>query len=256
MYPIDYCVIILKDIRPFVELHFRSFRTKKGFDSFSSFHIVNKDTKDGAVEFCKGFIPSVHIHNLDFYHPENRLGNVVNSDWQWDLAYSYNYAIENCGNSEWILIIHPDTLFHDSNAFFEGLWNMITPSVGAIWDGGTVLLRRKAYEQCHFGLWPLFGVVFAKYKGNDNGLIMSMKDSRAKNGQFEKFHPIEGIEAWEICAMELQLLEWDVITIPYEIASYKEHTAHCTGHDIEDLSKSKVYQDKMKLVHSRLKGYN
>lgn len=252
---IDYCVIVFGDIKPFVELHFRSFIKEGGsFGQFSSFHVVDKETKDGTMDFCKKFIPSVNIHPLGFYYPKNRTGQAVSSSWQWDLAFSYDYAISNCGTSEWIYIVHPDTVYFNTGAFFEGIIKMVTPEVGAIYDGGTLLLRKYVYKQLHLGLWPLFGVVFyEKPEQPEYGYLRGYLDKTIPKDA--KVWNIQGLEAWELCWIELQLLGWSTLVIPYEISQHKEHTGHCTGHDIDDLTQSKIYQDKWKLVNNRLKGY-
>jgi hypothetical protein len=257
MYPADYCVIVINEVKPFVQLQFESLikGMPEVFTSFKSFHIVDKDTKDGVIDYCKNRIPSVNIHKLDYYTPQNRTGKAIGSDWQWDFAYSYQYAVEHCGASEWILICHPDIMYTNPKAFFEGLFGLISPDVGALWNVGFLLIRRKAYDQCHIGLWPLFGLVCSFNNGDrNNGQLLHVYDERKK--LYSDKVNIVGLEANDLFFIELQSLNWRSVLIPHRLRDYFDHFSGSTEHDRDHSSMdNKMWVEKMALIKSYLTRY-
>ncbi len=258
MYPIDYCVIVINEVKPFVQLQFESLIKyipgNKPFDLFKSFHIIDKETKDGVIDYCRKRIPFVNIHPLDHYIPETRkidLGSV----WQWDFAYSYQYAVENCGDSDWILICHPDIWYLNPKAFFEELYGLITFDVGVLWNVGFFLVRREAYYQSHLGFWPLFGAV-CNFNDSDrnNGLLTYIYDERRKI--YKNTVNIMGLEALDLFFIEMQTLGWKSVLLPYKLRDYFDHASGSTRHDRDDsLEGQKLWDEKLKLVRSHLTQY-
>ena len=260
-YPVDYCVIALNEIKPFIKLQFETLTKpnpsinalgNEEFGSFASFHIVDKETNDGTIEYCRNAIPDIQIHSLDYYHVQNRTNIQQPSFWQWDMAYSMHYAIENCGDSEWTFLTHPDIVYWNPKQFFEGLWKLATDDVGVIWDGGSALIRRKAFFQSHMGFWPLLNTQ-CRVAPNGFGYLVNDRDVRFLGTPII----IMGIEAGELFRMEMSLLGWSVLFMPYSISKLKEHTGGSTMHDInmDNPNDRNLWNSKMALVHSRLEGY-
>jgi len=258
-YPFDYCIIAINEVKPFVKLQLESlvkpnprFNIAGGcsYKDFASFHIVDKGTKDGVVDYCKKTIPSIVIHELDYYSPQNKNCSVRDSFWQWDLAYSIQHAIENCGTSDWILIMHPDIVYWDSKKYFDGLWGMTGNDVGQVWEGGVILTNREAYYQSHLGFWPLFESTIYTNKETNAKYLIHNRDERKQEDSLR----IQGIEAGELFLIELLLLGWRTPIVPYKISRNKEHTAQSTGHDIGP-AQAELWNNKINLLKERLAYY-
>jgi hypothetical protein len=258
MYPADYCVVVINEVKSFVQLQFESLvrDMPEAFNLFKSFHIVDKNTKDGVIDYCKNRIPLVNIHKLDYYVPESRTGKAIGSDWQWDFAYSYQYAAENCGDSEWILICHPDIMYMNPKAFFEGLFELISPDIGVLWNVGFLLIRRKAYDQCHIGFWPLFGTVCCFNNADrNNSYLLHIHDER--RSLFGEVLSITGLEATDLFFIELQSLGWRSVVIPHRLRDYFDHFSQSTKHEINmsDPLCNKMWEEKVNLVKRYLANY-
>jgi hypothetical protein len=255
MLSIDYCVIVINEVKSFVQLQFDSLvkEMPEVFTTFKSFHIVNKNTQDGVIDYCKDKIPSVVIHELDYYTVQGRTGTGIGSDWQWDWAYSYQYAVENCGDSEWILLCHPDIVYGDPRMFFEALFKLMGLDVGVIWNVGFLLIRREAYHQSHFGFWPLFGTVCSfNVADKNNGQLLHLRDERRT--LFGDVVSITGIEAGHIFFAELQSLGWKSVSIPHELRCFFGHFSGCTEHDRDRSSSEdcRLWNEKTNLVKTYL----
>lgn len=251
MYPIDYCTILFGNIKPWIELHLKSIRKELPLNSFASFNIIDKETKDGSVEFCKNFYPDILVHSLDFYKVGSRTEKSIGSAWQWDQAYGYKYAVENCGEQPWVFIAHPDVNYLNSKRFFEGIWKIAQlEEVGCVWCGATCLIRRKAYDQSLFKFWPLFGVVFRpepdinKPDRKGLGYVVSNRDDRLKKS--EKLLTVLGFEMFELFRIELEGLNWKCMFMPDELYHMREHLCQSSGHDINfnDEKERKVWEKK------------
>lgn len=248
-YPIDYCIITLDGVKPFLELHLESLMKTETFDSFASLNIIDKESGKDLLDYVREIYPPVNIYECDFYTPLDRMGNTVASGWQWDLAYTLEVVMENCGDAEWILFAHPDIVYFEGEKYWNQVWDLVSDSVGVIRDGSSLMIRRKAYEMSHLKFWPLFGAVIQRKSTPfaEKGVILN--ENQTSN-------PIRifGIETGEFLRVELQSFGWEVVILPYRITRDKDHLCQCTKHDMDmnNPAQNKLWKTKMKSLYSRL----
>jgi len=249
-YPVDYCVIVLGDIQPFVELHFESLLKTMDFGCFESLNIVDKETKDGSIQYIEETQPDANIYPLGFFRPRTYNNIGIGSAWQWDMAYSWQHAVENCGDSEWVLLIHPDVVFWNAKIYFEEMWKLVTESTAIVYDGNSLLIRREAYAQSFLKFWPLMGTCYQKTTKDyiQEGKILPVNKQNAGS------LVIEGIEICELIYVELSYFGWEVTVVPDTVSLHKGHLCQCTKHDLDlnDPVHEKLWDKKMAVLQSHL----
>lgn len=252
---IDYCIVVMEDIKPFMELHLESLKKTVPLDSFASFNIVNKNAKDNVIDYCKQSYPSIKIHEVPPYKVQGKNGPHRSSSWQWDLAHSCNYLAENCGTAEWVFFIHPDTAWNSAKQFFENLSKMITPNVAVIWNNAFFLLRREAFKQSHIKFWPLIGV--AAYHRLDGNIELDSIHTGRVGNSIGKCVQLLGIEAGMLLFVELQILGWSVLDAPIELFREMEHITQCSKHDLDMSSNKDInwYRTKLDRVNVLMANY-
>jgi len=243
-YPFDYCLIMLDGMLPFLRLHFLSLEQRLKLTDFNSIHVICKNTKSDVKEFCSKY-EYINIHELDMYTPKN-----IDNPWQWDMAYNYEYIVECCGDSDFVIMIHPDVDYYNADVYWDGIYNSIRDNVGVVYEGAMSVVRREAYISSHLGFWPLMNARYMRPEDDSNGVYIVGNLSPQKIFSKGKLFNILGIEMFELFCIDIQQYGWHSIVIP-EISYFaRNHISDSSNHDPENVEMRKR---KLDHVNSRIR---
>lgn len=156
-----------------------------------------------------------------------------------DTARNSNWVMNNCGDSEWVVLSHFDVLFRKD--YVNWLRQKIKPSIGMIGvhTSGIMLINRTGFKQSLIGF---------EHIPPDSCFA-----NQCQEGRLEQFHfryykdprcqqiiPIRGFDNGELLELFIQIAGWEFLPVDEStVSEYFYHIASASGHAGESVNKSK-----------------
>lgn len=190
---IDYCITAVHEReQELLLIHLNSLRHYNG-DLFNVKVSVRPEDSD-AIEFCNRLGLEVLIHPTYI--------QTLSPGWNlrqagFDNAYRLDGLMKSC-TSDWAIIAHSDIVYHKN--MMERIPSFLNDEFGllGVYAHGSAIINRKIYNHCHYGFWPMGGILARKVEGeNAVSLVGNLE-------QESEFLSVSGVDVGELLKMEMQ----------------------------------------------------
>lgn len=227
----DYVALSSEGDKDLLDLHLSSIRRTNGPKDI--FVVDKTDAGFGAISGCEiRRIPRYKLKSTPCIPATLACSGFVSHFY--DVADSYNYALNECGTKRFCMVSHLDLVYTSS-----GIWDKIRSLNEADVIGDCrclILIDREAYRATHFGFWALPDL-HAKRMDDIDGVWL-------RGGDQDGSTFVSRLDVGDLMFLELRLMGFKVIEHEFW-ASYFKH-AGCGSrhsHSQTDGSASTVYHE-------------
>lgn len=223
----DYCITV-KNEAALLRTHLESLHQKENVDFPIHVIIVGKESEDQILSAIQGW--NVIIHKIPNYPKKTFIKGVwqLGSPAAYESAYANDWAMKNdCGNNEWKILIHPDTIYAESVLGFVRQ-KMKVPKMGAI--GGIALglfaIKQEAYDECDMTFASLMAVRLFPCLGDPETLCLrnaGVDPRLVGEGQPRR---LLGLDVAELLITDLVSRDWIYEIGQTSIAGKLAHPGH------------------------------
>ena len=155
----DYCLMVKNEV-DLLKKHLESLFKHENVNFPIHIIIIGDEYKDEICDVLMNFGEFV-IHIIPNYPKETFEKGIwqLGSPAAYESSYAYDWTMNNCGDNEWKILVHPDT------SYIGPFLDQIRPKfeidkmgvIGGI-GLGFLAVRKAAYDSCDIGFVSLMGV--------------------------------------------------------------------------------------------------
>jgi len=162
------------------------------------------------------------VHHLDPFILERGPDRQLTPCIHTDVALTAEWAMNNCGDSDWVVLSHFDIFFKkDVLSFMSSQIQHDTGVVGRH-AYGIMFINREAFRQSFVGFRTMAGFHLVLDPGKVGGEFYKVRIN--KDGTVDGKKLIEGFDCFELFELSLGTIWFNAVCT--DIAIFKEYTGH------------------------------